>query len=212
MVIEEELGEMYSNEKYKELSEKYGQVASWAIWDKRNLFDTKIIDKNIDQLNSNFILLGLNFSRDVSEFPNRRNWANFHSTWHDRKLTYSCNNTKLRGSYITDLFKNVVKSRSTNIEKVLSYQKIREDVDFIRQEMNDIEIDQNSKFIVFGVPGSTISKLYNRYFRQYFRNKVIFYYHYSYFTLTDKEWVEGFWKIMGINQDFYAIRSEFKNS
>ena len=115
---------MFSIEKYQELSAKYGQLASWAIWDYRNPNDTTIINTNLDQLNSRFVLLGLNFSRIIiKHWPN---WSNFHDNTHARKLKYACNDSKLRGSYMTDLFKNVVKSRSTNIMKMLPYRKIRE--------------------------------------------------------------------------------------
>ena len=200
---------MYSSEKFKELSEKYGQIASWAIWNYSNPKDSRIIEKYIDQLNSRYVLIALNVSRDINKWPV---WSNFHDNTHARKLKYACNDTELRGSYMTDLFKNVVKPRSTNIEKVLNKKKINENVDFFRQEMEDIGIDQNSQFIIFGVRGSTISRLYDQHFRKYFKNKVINSYHYSYFTKTDKEWVEKFWEETKINHDYDLILSKYKNS
>lgn len=193
---------MYSIDEYKILTSKYGSYSSWAIWNYKNSTDTAIIDHNFEQLHSRFVLLGLNFSRPLIKAIK---WSNFHDNSHARKLRYACNDTKLRGSYMTDIFKGIVKSRSTNFEKILTYKKIKEDVNFFNEEMMDIKINSDSQFIIFGTPKSTIARLFNKYFKQNYRNHIIYYYHYSYFTLTDKEWVNGFWKKLNINQNFDLI-------
>jgi len=112
---------------------------------------------------------------------------------------------------MTDLFKNYVKARSTNIEKDISYNRIRQNVDFFRIEMEDIDIDNKTRFIVFGKDGSNTSRLFNKYFRQYFKNRTIFFYHYSYFTYTDKEWVEKFWEKLGITSNYDYMIGKYKN-
>jgi hypothetical protein len=188
---------MYSIEDYKKLTSKYGIYASWAIWNYKNSNDTTIIDQNFEQLHSKYILLGLNISR-----PLNKKWANFHDNTHARKLNYACNGTKIRGSYMTDLFKGIVKSRSTNFENILTDKIISENVDFFNQEMVDIKIDCDSQFIIFGAPISMTARLFNEYYKNNYRNHTIYYYHYSYFTLTDREWVSGFWKKLNINQNY----------
>lgn len=187
---------MYDVKKYNDLVSKYGHYSSWAIWNEEDPHDTGIIDKNIDQLHSKYVLLGLNMSRTLTLNP----WSNFHDNTHARKIRYACNNTKLRGSYITDIFKGITNPSSGNFFKTISEDVIKENVNFFNQEMRDIEINSDTQFIVFGTQTSFIAECFKRYFKQNYNNNVIFYYHYAYYVFTDKEWVEGFWKKLGIEQ------------
>lgn len=196
---------MYNYYEYKDLASKYGSYASWAIWDYRNASNTKIIDQNFDQLHSKYILLGLNISR-----PLTNKWSNFHDNSHARKLKYACNDTKLRGSYITDLFKGIVKPRLTGLNKILTTKIIDENVDFFNQEMKDIKMNDKSQFIIFGTPTSLIAQCFNNYFKHKYNNRIVYYYHYSYFTLTDKEWVNGLWKKLDISQNFDLTVNKYK--
>jgi hypothetical protein len=189
---------MYDEKKYNDLISKYGHYSSWAIWNNEEPGDTGIIDKNIDQLHSRYVLLGLNMSHPLTCKP----WLNFHDNTHARKIRYACNDTKLRGSYITDIFKGITNPSSGDFLKNVSEDVIKDNVDFFNQEMKDIGINSDSQFIVFGTQTSFIAQCFNKYFRQNFNNNVVFYYHYSYYVLTDKEWVEGLWKIMEIKNSF----------
>ena len=54
---------MYTLDKYNILKAKYGSVASWAIWNDKDLSDTSVIDKNYKELHSRYVLLGLNISK-----------------------------------------------------------------------------------------------------------------------------------------------------
>jgi hypothetical protein len=193
---------MYIINEYKNLTSRYSSYASWAIWNYENARDTAIIDQNFDQLHSNFVLLGLNISR-----PLTNKWSNFHDNSHARKLKYACNDSKLRGSYMTDIFKGIVKSRSTAFNKILTDNIVSENVNFFIQEMEDIGLNDESQFIIFG--GLT-AQYFNVYFKQKYKNHIIYYRHYSDFTLTDKEWVIGFWKELKINQDFDLTKKKFK--
>ncbi|MDO8512411.1 MAG: hypothetical protein Q7S57_04005 [bacterium] len=189
---------MYDVNKYNDLTSKYGAYSSWAVWNSEKPSDTEIIDKNIDQLHSKYVLLGLNISRPLTDKP----WSNFHDNSHARKLRYACNDTKLRGSYITDIFKGIVKPSSSKFRNVLTKEIISENVKFFNQEMKDISIDSKTKLIVLGTPTSLLAKLFDEHFKQNYKNEIIHYNHYSYYVLTDKAWVEGLWNILGIKNSF----------
>ncbi len=185
---------MYNLDEYKELTSKYGSVASWAIWNDENLSDTSIIDLNFNELNSKYILLGLNISKPLKD----KSWINFHSGKHDRKLKQACNHSILRGSYMTDIFKCIDNPNSADFRRSLTDRVIRENVDSFIQEMQDVKVNEKSQFIVFGKENSLIAQCFDKYFKTNFKNNVIYYYHYSYYTLTDKDWVRGLWQKLNI--------------
>lgn len=197
---------MYSIDEYKNLSLKYGSFASWAIWDYKNSINTEVISTNLSQLHSRYVLLGLNFSHELVGSA----WQNFHARSHDRKIKFACNDTKLRGSYITDIFKNIPEIKSSNLQSKLSEKIIDENVKYFLQEMKDIKLDSKTQFIVFGTPSSLLAKYFDQYFRPNFNNNVINYYHYSYYKITDRKWVEGFWKQLNINDDFNFTINKYK--
>ena len=197
---------MYSIDEYNKLALKYGPFASWAIWNYKKENDTSVIHENYSQLHSKFVFLGLNISASLINKP----WINFHSGRHDRKLKFACNDTKLRGSYITDLFKNIPEANSTNFFKNLNDRIIKENVNLFNQEMKDIKIAKDTQFILFGTPTSLIAKSFNEYFKQEYKNPIIYNYHYSYYGITDKEWVSGLWKKLNIDQNFDLTVKEYK--
>jgi hypothetical protein len=52
-----------------------------------------------------------------------------------------------------------------------------------------------------------------RYFEEHFNKKnrrAEYYCHYSYTGLTDKQWIEGLWRQLGIEADFDAIAVKYK--
>jgi len=176
---------MYNNKKYEKLKGKYGSCSSWAIWNKDDVKDTSIIDKQFDILNPKYVFLGLNISKDLKNSA----WSNFHGGKHDRKLMRACNETKLRGSYLTDIFKDIPESKSFKLKKYIdkNISVIKENVDYFNKEMKDIGVDENTVFIVLGV---NASKYFKKYFQHKYKNKVLNYYHYSYWGITDKKWVK----------------------
>lgn len=176
---------MYSDAEYNILKERYGAFASWAIWNKEDLHDTEVIPRSIKELNSNYVLLGLNKSIDID----LNYWKNFHGYDHARKLAYACNNTELRGSYMTDLFKNLPEAVASKLDKRLTDTNIRQNVETFRKEMEDIRLSKSSRFIVFG---RTAEKYFIKYFRKYFDQPYICTRHYSDFRISDEMWVKEF--------------------
>jgi hypothetical protein len=181
---------MYSKDEYENLTSKYGSYSSWAIWDETRLSNYSIICNNIDKLHSNYVLLALNISGPLLDGP----WANFHvGPSNVRKLMYASRGTALWGSYMTDIFKGIVEQKSSQLKYLLTDKIIAENVEKFTQEMGDIKISPDSTFIIFGTPTSYLSRCFNKYFRQRFNHRIIYHYHYSYWGLSDKKWVENLW-------------------
>ena len=200
---------MYNQNEYNNLISQYGAYASWAIWDHKDQKDPSIISQNIDHLHSRFILLGLSISRPLKEAP----WSNFHhGPSNVRKLKYACNDTILRGSYITDIFKGIVEPASSKFSSAVTEKIIRENVNFFSQEMQDIRINDESQFIVFGAQNSLLARYFNKYFRHDRRNRIIYHYHYSYYGLSDEVWVESLWAKLGMDEDFDLVIRKYKKA
>jgi len=176
---------MYSDAEYKTLKDRYGSCASWAIWNKDDLCDTEVISSSIKELNSNYILLGLNKSIDIDLYY----WKNFHGYDHARKLAYACNDTELRGSYMTDLFKNLPEAVASKVDKRLTDSDIKKNVETFIKEMEDIKLSKSSRFIVFG---RTAEKYFIKYFKKYFDQPHTYARHYSDFRIRDQVWVKEF--------------------
>lgn len=194
---------MYSTDEYNALVSKYGLLSSWAVWDYKIESDLSIIDTNTNILNSKNVFLGLNISSSLKNIP----WCNFHGGKHDRKLKYACNDTILRGSYITDLFKDIPEVQSAKIEKHITPEIVAKNIGFFDQEMSDVKANSNSKFIVLGKKAEFY---YKEYFDQKITNNVLYYPHYSSTRDTDKKWVLGLWKELGIHEDFDLIFNKYK--
>jgi hypothetical protein len=194
---------MYSLEEYTFLKEKYARVASWAIWDSRNQHDTTIIDKNVAQLSSRYVFAALNVSKDLKD----ESWINFHAGRHDRKLKYACNDTILRGSYLTDLFKGIAEPKDFKIKSLLTSETIQEHVKAFNREMVDIKLSDDSTLIILG---GMARRYFDIHFRRGYRNKIIFHAHYSDYKLSDKQWTEDLWSKLNIVQDFDSIVQKYQ--
>jgi len=197
---------MYNTDEYEKLTSKYGPFASWAIWDCKNECNSLLINENINQLHSKFVFLGLNISRPLVDQP----WSNFHGGKHDRKIKYACSDNKLHGSYLTDIFKGIDEQKSTELKSKITDEIIKKNVDFFHLEMEDIKINKDTQFVVFGTPTSLLAQYFETYFRKKYKNRVIYHYHYSYYKLTDREWVNGLWKELGIDQDFDSTVKKYR--
>lgn len=179
---------IYNNKTYNYLKKTYGSYASWAVWNDDNLGDISIIESNIEMLHSKYVLIALNKSIDID----LRYWKNFHGgSSHDRKLSYACNHTKLRGSYMTDLFKDLPETVASNIDSKLESDEINKNVKLFMDEMKDVKISPSTKFIIFG---NVAFEHYEKYFNKHFDNQSIKVRHYSDYSKTDDNWVKEFWQ------------------
>jgi hypothetical protein len=146
---------------YNKIAEKHGYYCSWALWaeqgnkPKSNIGDMRVFnfDYNpnlLNQLNPNFIMVGLNFSRKIEE----QLFINFHDSRpvsQDYKIRYAFKDTKYYGAYMTDIIKDFEYSDS---DGVVSYLKKNNNVEeknikIFQQEISDLKVD-NPTIIAFG--------------------------------------------------------------
>lgn len=153
-----------SKKKYDELKDKYSGVASWAIWTdvgaidkpKSNTGDLSVFDdkKIHEKLNDKFVLVGLNVSRE--ENPTRI-WGNFHSEsqyQNDYKLRYALIETKLEGSYMTDIIKHCKESKQENVQ--IDQDSLKKHIEKFEDEI--ITLNGNKKDLTIIAMGN---KVYN---------------------------------------------------
>jgi hypothetical protein len=171
---------MINRELFDKITQKYGSVASWAIWDefgerpKSNMSNIKVLDPDINtnllqSINNNVIMVGLNFARPVNfDIP----YMNFHDSnphANDFKIRYAFNNTIFYGAYMTDVIKNYPEINSKNVEK-----HIKENPEIIDKSINEfveelIFIGSNNP-VVFCFGSQTYNllkiKLEKKYYKQ----------------------------------------------
>ena len=151
---------MITREKFDSIKEKYGRVASWAIWahedeePKSNMGDLTVLDPEINknllsELNPNVVLVGLNFSEDVEHKP----FENFHAggKFTDFKTRYALRDSPYWGGYMTDIIKNHPEKKSDVLVKYLKTHpdEVQSNVESFRQELRDIGA-KKPRLVAFG--------------------------------------------------------------
>jgi hypothetical protein len=125
------------------------KLASWAIWDDKNIENTEIIDKNIDKLNGQIVFVALNFSTEKQSW---KDWQNFHcDSFADKRLRDLLSDTKYKGAYMTDLIKNYHESDTDEAIRKFKKdkEKINNDIDFLFKEIDLLET-KNIEMYLFG--------------------------------------------------------------
>jgi hypothetical protein len=119
----------------------------------------------------------------------------------------------LRGSYITDLFKGVTHPNSKKVKDCLTPALIRKNVAFLLNELADVGVSEETTYVVFGTYSAEIAQMFRKHFLPHMGDvSVEYYYHYAYYALKDRDWVEGFWDKLGIKADYNAIRAKYRSS
>ena len=153
---------MISVELFEKVKEKYGDVASWAIWEngvekpKSNMGNMDIFDiqKNpslLQTLKNNVVMIGLNFSRS---FLPTKPFKNFHDSnphANDFKIRYAFENTQFYGAYMTDVIKNI---EMKSVQELRNYLRknpkiIDDNISSFREEMSCLETEKPI-LLVFG--------------------------------------------------------------
>lgn len=142
---------MLTNQNYKLLKEKYGDVGSWAIWNRAGSTPKSNTDlmtwvQDPDLLlniNTGFVFVGLNGSSTHGDqnghFKNA--WTNFHSGYsyqNDYKLRFALQDTRYWGSYITDVIKHHSEVDSTKVKKYLKQhpEVVRDNIQILEDELS----------------------------------------------------------------------------
>jgi hypothetical protein len=195
---------------YLSICRKYGDYSSWAIWNHEDEADPTIIESHIEELNAKHVFIAYNASR-TEGYIGHGPWANFRGWKHDRKLKFACNDTALRGSYLTDLFKGIKEVNSKNVLNYLTPEVVNDNVSFFLEEISDIGTTKKTVYVILGVRNSEVGKQFRKYFLGHMGDvKVRYYTHYSNFSLTDKKWVTGLWKELGVKANYDTIRKKYK--
>ena len=199
---------------YLRLRQKYGKYSSWAIWNDEDEADPTIIESHIEELNAKHVFIAYNASRKEG-YVGHGPWANFRGWKHDRKLKYACNDTALCGSYLTDLFKGVKEANSKKVRDHLTPEVVKKNVSFFLKEISDVGTTKETVYVILGVYNSEIGKQFREHFLDQILDQmgavnVIYYTHYSNYSLTDEQWVTGLWKELGIKANYETIRQKYK--
>lgn len=140
---------MVSETTYKALQMDYGDMASWAVWQrpgatpKSHTGDMSVFNDPdlLSILNLNYVFVGFNGSGKHDNYlALNKPWFNFHSGapyQNDYKLRYALLDTSLWGSYITDIIKGHQEPDSRKVKKHLrEHPEVAEkNVIRFRQEM-----------------------------------------------------------------------------
>ena len=150
-------------EKFNFIKKKYGQVASWAVWKEQgnnlplfNMGDLSIFDPQqnpnlLSQLKPDVVFVGLNTSRDITDFEP---FSNFHPTYsraQDYKTRFALKDTKLWGGYMTDIIKDYPELHGQNVINFLrdNPDVEKENIETFLEELKDLGT-KNKIIIAFG--------------------------------------------------------------
>jgi hypothetical protein len=153
---------MISNEHFECIRNKYGKVASWAIWEacgdrpKSNMSACSVFDLNLnptllETIQTQVIMCGLNFSRGVTSVYD---FANFHDESphaNDFKIRYAFEDTPYYGAYMTDALKNLVIPNAQNVREYLKRnpKATKPHMELLEQELADLAT-ANPLILAFG--------------------------------------------------------------
>jgi hypothetical protein len=125
------------------------KLASWAVWDKDDIENTKVIEDNIEGLNGKIVFVALNFSRERNVWED---WQNFHCDGRgDKRLRDLLSGTKYQGAYMTDLIKNNHNANADEAKKEFKHDKEKrdKDIDFLFKEIELLGAE-NIEMYLFG--------------------------------------------------------------
>ena len=114
----------------------YSNFISFAVWNEDDVRDISVIKNNIDCLNKNIIIVGLNTNGLVEKFKN------FHYKGcggRDVWLKEVFNRSVFRGAYMTDIIKNDNSSSRKDVNltkenKIKNAHRFKEELQFIECE------------------------------------------------------------------------------
>jgi len=149
-------------EKFEFIKEKYGPVASWAIWKevgekaKSNMGDLNVLDPQqnpdvLSELKPDVVFVGLNVSRDIADFEP---FSNFHPTYshaQDYEIRFALKDTELWGGYMTDIIKDYPELQGQNVMRFLrdNPDVEKKNIETFREELKDLGTE-NRTIIAFG--------------------------------------------------------------
>jgi len=153
------------------------RIASWAIWDSKNLKNTKFIeeDEYINKLNPNIVFVGLNFAgtdNDHQKDSTWDSWQNFHSDRiMDKRIFNAFSETKYEGAYMTDIIKYSATSNAETLWQKIKNGEINITLQ-LKMFVEEISV-LNTDSIELYLMGNDPYKIYERYFMERFEFRSI---------------------------------------
>ena len=142
---------MISKDIYLKMMNKYGDVASWAVWaeeglkPKSNMGDISIFDLQynptlLDALTNNVVMIALNFSRPLVPVKPFMNFHDSNPSANDFKIRFAFRGTPYWGAYMTDVIKNEVEVDSKQLKKILKEnpELVQKNISSLRGELSDL--------------------------------------------------------------------------
>jgi len=130
---------------------KLREVASWAVWDDKDIKNPKIIEDNKEELNGKIVFVALNFGG--KKRPNDwKDWQNFHGKGvGDQRLCKILSKPEFKGAYMTDLIKNLHNSKAKQAIKIFKTDETKrnEDIEFLFKEI-ELLGTENIEMYLFG--------------------------------------------------------------
>jgi hypothetical protein len=142
---------MITKAAFERIKDQHGGYASWAVWgpigatpksgmDDLSVFET---DAVLSVLKPNIIMLGLNFSKTITQ---PQPFHNFHAAGNaqDFKTRYAFQDSEYCGAYMTDIIKGLPEMDSSKAMKHLAEQPqlLAESLRIFRQELQDLGTSQ----------------------------------------------------------------------
>jgi hypothetical protein len=196
---------MISKEHYLEITNKFGEFASWAVWadegskPKSNIGDMSIFDLNnnpglLEILNPNVVMVALNFSRSVNKTP----FINFHDSrpqGQDYKIRYAFRGTEFYGAYMTDIIKDFEEKVSGNVKAYLKEnQKFELDnIELFKQEIAELKC-ADPFIIAFG---NITYEILKKHFGESYRIQKVM--HYSQ-QISKENYKDVIWETLNLNK------------
>ena len=154
---------MISIEIFETIKQKYGDVASWAVWEEvgekpksnmghLNIFDFQKNPTLLEVLKNNVVMVGLNFSRPVFSTEPFKNFHDLNPRANDFKIRYAFRGTEFYGAYMTDVIKNLEMKDSHDVKTRLKRNSnlIQENISMLREELSDLHANKPI-LLAFGV-------------------------------------------------------------
>jgi hypothetical protein len=91
--------------RYNTLKKAYSSWASWALWNPDNPYDPSYIEDHINRLQTRFVFVGLNASKDLKGQSDWRNYHYKHPGSREWILSRVFTGSPYEGSYMTDIIK-----------------------------------------------------------------------------------------------------------
>jgi hypothetical protein len=154
---------MIDIQQFKNIEQKQGRYASWAVWadasekSKSNTGDVSRFKSEsvLSLLKNDVVMVGLNISRPVPE-P----FINFHDSnprANDFKIRYAFKDSAYYGAYMTDIIKFLEEVNSRSAMQYLKehQEKIDADLKMFRDEMHGLKATEPT-ILAFGRDAHTI--------------------------------------------------------